>query len=394
MSNVIDTGDETVDYMGQINLSGNVIPPNWYKSILRENGKPYLLAIIILSEICYWYRPKEIRDEHTGYVVRYSKRFREDYLQKSYQQLADQFGETKRSVKAAMDCLEEIGVITRIWRNKTFSNGGSMTNILFIALNVDKLLELTYEKPDVQTEEEQKEEKYEEHETADAEMGTEKTSENPVNKHVTKKRNMNLQNFVGHPTKFCKIIPQNSVGCPTKKRRINTKNTIETTYRDYNPIYQEPTDERPRDGTDLPGDEMDRIAIIQDIVKENIEYDILRERYEGTERKRFDELFMLICDVLYKTRGTVRIGGEDMPYQVVQSVFYKLNSEHIVYVMDSMNETECKIKNIRAYLITSLYRAQQTMYNYDSQEYNYSRLEQIKREYDPDLVGRTRSGKT
>ena len=54
MANVIDTGNETVDSMGQLNLTGNIIPANWYKTILRDNGKPYLLAICILSEICYW----------------------------------------------------------------------------------------------------------------------------------------------------------------------------------------------------------------------------------------------------------------------------------------------------------------------------------------------------
>ena len=63
MANILNTGNSTVDAIGQMNITGNVTPPNWYKTILRDNGKPYLLAICILSEICYWYRPKEIRDE-------------------------------------------------------------------------------------------------------------------------------------------------------------------------------------------------------------------------------------------------------------------------------------------------------------------------------------------
>lgn len=197
MANVIDTGNETVDSMGHMNLTGNITPGNWYKTILRDNGKPYLLAICILSEICYWYRPTEERDEQTGFILGYKKKFGDDYLQKSYQQLANQFGETKRSVKAALDRLEELGVITRIWRNKVFENGGAMTNILYIDLNVDKLYEITFENH------EKDEEK--------------NPSENLVNMHVTKKRNIILQKNVGDPTKECDIIQQNDVGGVTKK---------------------------------------------------------------------------------------------------------------------------------------------------------------------------------
>ena len=57
------TGNKTVDQVGKINFIGNVIPHTWYKTILRENGKPNVNAIIILSDIVYWYRPKEVRDE-------------------------------------------------------------------------------------------------------------------------------------------------------------------------------------------------------------------------------------------------------------------------------------------------------------------------------------------
>ena len=105
------TGMETVDKIGQINFSGNVIPVRWFREILRDNGKPYLLAICILSELCFWYRPKEIRDERSGFVTGYKKRFRGDYLQKDYRQLGEFFGESKNSVKAAMDKLEKLGLV-------------------------------------------------------------------------------------------------------------------------------------------------------------------------------------------------------------------------------------------------------------------------------------------
>ena len=81
MTNIVNTGNASVDALAEMNISGNVTPVNWYKTILRENGKPYLLAICVLLEIVYWYRPVEVRDEHSGMTIGYRKKFREDLLQ-------------------------------------------------------------------------------------------------------------------------------------------------------------------------------------------------------------------------------------------------------------------------------------------------------------------------
>lgn len=61
--------NEIVDAMGSINISGNIIPATWYKTITKENGKPYLLAIAILADIVYWYRPSEVRNQGTGHIL-------------------------------------------------------------------------------------------------------------------------------------------------------------------------------------------------------------------------------------------------------------------------------------------------------------------------------------
>ena len=97
------SGNNTVDAMGQFAMSGNITPMEWYKTIVRENGKPYLLAITILSDIVYWFRPTEVRDERTGQVIGWRKKFSGDLLQKSYKQYENLFGESKRSIKAAFD---------------------------------------------------------------------------------------------------------------------------------------------------------------------------------------------------------------------------------------------------------------------------------------------------
>ena len=67
MAYLYGSGHETVDRMANFAITGNVVPQTWYRTILRETGKPHLLAIMILSDIVYWYRPKEVRDEVTGH---------------------------------------------------------------------------------------------------------------------------------------------------------------------------------------------------------------------------------------------------------------------------------------------------------------------------------------
>ena len=62
----LTSGNVIVDTMGTINISGNIIPAIWYRTITKENGKPYLLAIVILADIVYWYRPSWVEKEIFG----------------------------------------------------------------------------------------------------------------------------------------------------------------------------------------------------------------------------------------------------------------------------------------------------------------------------------------
>lgn len=76
------SGNRTVDAIGTLHLSGNVVPQIWYKTITKETGKPYLLAITLLADIVYWYRPTEVRDERSGQIIGWRKKFKGDLLQK------------------------------------------------------------------------------------------------------------------------------------------------------------------------------------------------------------------------------------------------------------------------------------------------------------------------
>ncbi|EEK99092.1 Prophage LambdaBa04, DnaD replication protein [Bacillus cereus BDRD-ST26] len=113
-----------------MNFRGNVIDHGWFKTLTLDNGKPNMVAISILGEVVYWYKPTEVRDEHSN-NVRYKQKFKADTLQKSYQQFADSFGFTKRQVKDACDYLKDRRLV-RIEFRTVFVNGTRCNNVMFI----------------------------------------------------------------------------------------------------------------------------------------------------------------------------------------------------------------------------------------------------------------------
>lgn len=116
--------------IGQINFRGNVIDHGWFKTLTLNNGKPNIVAITILGEFVYWYKPTEVRSEESS-QVQYKQKFKADMLQKSYQQLADSFGFTKRQVKDACDFLKERGLIKIEFRTIVV-NGTRCNNVMYV----------------------------------------------------------------------------------------------------------------------------------------------------------------------------------------------------------------------------------------------------------------------
>ena len=81
-------------------------------------------------------------------------------------------------------------------------------------------------------------------------------------------------------------------------------------------------------------------------------------------RGELDELLELLVDVCCSTKKTIRISGDDKPMQVVKSRFMKLDSEHIQYVLDCFHNNTTKVRNIKQYLLASLYNAPMTIDSY------------------------------
>ena len=107
-------------------------------------------------------------------------------------------------------------------------------------------------------------------------------------------------------------------------------------------------------------DRIDERSDYLELIRENIEYDCFEKR----EQEKVDELVEIMLDVVCSSQSTVRVHGEDLPHEVVKSRFLKLNHEHIEYVLLSLKRNTSDVKNIRAYLITTLYNAPTTIDSY------------------------------
>ena len=71
-----------------------------------------------------------------------------------------------------------------------------------------------------------------------------------------------------------------------------------------------------------------------------------------------------MLETVCTARKKIRIAGDDYPAELVKSKFMKLNSEHIRFVLDCMQENTTKIRNIKQYLKAVLFNAPSTIDSY------------------------------
>ncbi len=130
-----------------------------------------------------------------------------------------------------------------------------------------------------------------------------------------------------------------------------------------NPIRSNPYKDEPQAADGMGTDTRSAREIYQEIILENIEYRHLVQNNQ-IDRERLDELVELIVDTVCSARKTIRIAGDDYPAEVVKSRFMKLDSSHIEYVLFSMQENTTYVRNIKKYLLATLYNAPSTISSY------------------------------
>ena len=138
--------NEVCKEIAELPMNGNIVPITWFENLQYETEKgtkkAHILAILILSDIVYWYRPFEVRDEQTGKLIEYKQKFQSDKLQKSYKHYADLFGSTKIAVKNAIDFLVDNQLITREFRD-IFVHNKRHNNVMYLEPIYTKVKELT-----------------------------------------------------------------------------------------------------------------------------------------------------------------------------------------------------------------------------------------------------------
>ena len=142
----LTTENSIVNAVGKMAFTGNVIPESWYKTVVSANGRVNLLAVNLLGEIVYWYRPMEVRDERSGDVTWVKKFADEEYLQKSYAQICEKYNVSTKQAREALIVLEKLGVVKRHFRTIE-TEMGKCPNVMYIELIPDALYKLTYPEP-------------------------------------------------------------------------------------------------------------------------------------------------------------------------------------------------------------------------------------------------------
>ncbi len=367
----LTSGNAIVDAMGSVNITGNVIPAVWYRTITKENGKPYLLAIVILADIVYWYRPSEVRDQGSGHILGWKKKFSEDILRQSYQYYADLFGESKKTVKTAMDRLEKLQVIRREFRTVSYGEGLVCNNVMYVELKPDMLYQLTFpeEIPAVNGVDDS---------CAGAsgdKMGGSLPTKPDAPMEILGGRGIQngIQVSANSDTGGDEIVHTLPTKADTglfQNGGTNSYTSTKISDGESYPINQSGMEVK-RLEQDKPDNDkiemMDDANAYMEIIKENIEYEHHMKYSDWSEKALYEELYEVICEIVCVKRKTVKVNGEDYPYELVKSKFLKLNSSHLEYVIGCMKETTTKIANIRAYMVTALYNAPNTMNHYYQQ---------------------------
>ena len=107
-------------------------------------------------------------------------------------------------------------------------------------------------------------------------------------------------------------------------------------------------------------EKMKNRELLEEYFSCSLEMDLLLRLYPDDEDTIY-QIVDLLVDTCATNRKTLRIAGDDKPAEVVRSRFMKLNADHIRFVLKCLAENSSPIRNMKQYLLASLYNAPTTM---------------------------------
>ena len=107
-------------------------------------------------------------------------------------------------------------------------------------------------------------------------------------------------------------------------------------------------------------EKMKNRELLEEYFSHSLEMDLLLRLYPDDEDTLY-QIVDLLVDTCATNRKMLRIAGDDKPAEVVRSRFMKLNADHIKFVLKCLAENSSPIRNMKQYLLASLYNAPTTM---------------------------------
>jgi hypothetical protein len=147
----------------------------------------------------------------------------------------------------------------------------------------------------------------------------------------------------------------------SKKDLLNTETS--------NPYQSYPYGQPKSTGYDGIG--YDDYEEIMQTVYENIEYEHFKQYGKIGMRERLDEVADIIIETLCSTKDTINIAGEDYPARLVKDKMLKITSSHIEYVFECLDKNTTYVRNIKRYLLATLFNAPSTIDSYYSALVNH-----------------------
>jgi len=181
----------------------------------------------------------------------------------------------------------------------------------------------------------------------------------------------NLQKYENHTSRSMNIELQEVPKSYSNNTNINNNNYNNTDFNNTILSYPICDEELCDDGSDEPLDAigwMRERTTYENLIKDNIDYDIMIEKFE---KAWIDEIVELMVDVVCSKEPYIRINKQEYPHEVVKSRFLKIDSSHIEYIYFALRENCSNVRNIRAFLITTIYRSFETSDNWFSAKVNY-----------------------
>ena len=120
----------------------------------------------------------------------------------------------------------------------------------------------------------------------------------------------------------------------------------------------------------IPEDRIDEMKGYSEIIKENIDYDslLLAHPYD---QEMVEGIYELILETVLSKNEEITIAGDVYPKNLVKSKFLKLNYSHVEYVINCLGKNTTKVRNIKNYLLASLFNAGSTISSYYRAEVNH-----------------------